>query len=256
MSQKNNYMTSVITPFYKSIDFVSHAIDSVIAQTHDNWEMIIVDDCSPDDQCLIFDNYLKNERRIKLIRLDQNMGQAVARNTAIKHASGRYIAFLDSDDMWKPDKLEKQIKFMQENNLAFTYSSYDIIDEKNNKMGTFLTKPCIDYTSMLKTCSVGCLTAIYDTHMLGKIYMDTKFRRQEDYILWLNILKKIKTTKGILEPLAYYRISNNTVSSNKLKSAMSQWNVYRKIENLGFLDSLYYFANYSINGFMKYKIHK
>jgi glycosyltransferase involved in cell wall biosynthesis len=245
-------MISVIMPSYNSEHFISKAIDSVLSQTYDHWEMIIVDDCSHDNSALIIEEYCKKDSRIKLIKLEKNSGPAVARNTGIKEAKGRYIAFLDADDLWKPEKLEKQINFMKENNLVFTYSSYDLIDEEGNFMGTFKTKEIISYESMLKTNSVGCLTVIYDADMLGKMFMPNILKRQ-DYGLWLKILKKINSTKGIIEPLAVYRIRKNSVSSNKLKAAYYQWKIYREVEKLNFFKSLYYFSCYIYYGLRKYK---
>lgn len=247
----NNKKVSIVTPSYKSKRFIAQTINSVLTQTYENWEMIIVDDCSPDDSNDFIDEFIKKDTRIKLVKLKQNGGPAKARNKAIEEAKGRYIAFLDADDMWKPKKLEKQLKFMEENSLSFTYSSYDLIDEEGKNLGTFTTKETICYKQMLKSCSVGCLTAIYDTQKLKKIYMEDV--GHEDYTLWLKILKKIDTTKGIVEPLATYRILENSVSSNKIKASQYQWKIYRDVEKLGLLKSIYYFIQYAYHGVMKYK---
>jgi glycosyltransferase involved in cell wall biosynthesis len=248
----SNYLVSIITPSYKSEKFISQTIESVINQTYKSWEMIIIDDCSPDNSNEIIESYYKKDKRIKLLKLKKNSGPAIARNRGIQEAKGRYIAFLDADDLWKHDKLEKQLIFMFENNLAFTYSSYDLIDEKGRFLGTFKTKETISYKSMLKTCSVGCLTAIYDTNVLGKIYMPNIIKRQ-DYGLWLKILKIVGETKGIKEPLAFYRIRKNSVSSNKIKAAKYQWKIYRDVENLNLFKSFYYFIHYAYYGLKKYK---
>ena len=141
---------------------------------------------------------------------------------------------------------------MHDNDLAFTYSSYRLVGEDNEHLGVFITKDKISYFDMLKTCSVGCLTAIYDTEKIGKQYMPLILKRQ-DYGLWLKILKLIGETRGILEPLATYRIRKNSVSSNKVKAAKYQWKIYREIEKLSFLKSLYYFVFYAYNGVTKYK---
>lgn len=243
---------TIIMPSYNSEKFIIESVESVLVQTYSNWELIIVDDCSPDDSNKIITKYVDNDSRIKLIKLQKNSGPAVARNTAIEAANGRYIAFLDSDDVWLPNKLETQINFMHDNDLAFTYSSYRLVGEDNEHLGVFITKDKISYFDMLKTCSVGCLTAIYDTEKIGKQYMPLILKRQ-DYGLWLKILKLIGKTRGILEPLATYRIRKNSVSSNKVKAAKYQWKIYREIEKLSFLKSLYYFAFYAYNGVTKYK---
>jgi teichuronic acid biosynthesis glycosyltransferase TuaG len=247
-----NSLISIITPSYNSSKFISQTIESVISQTYENWEMIIVDDMSPDNSNEIIEEFIKKDSRIKLIKLEKNGGPAVARNRAIKEAQGRYMAFLDADDLWMPEKLKKQIAFMNENDLAFTYSSYGLIDEDNNDLGEFITKETITYTSMLKTCSVGCLTAIYDTEKLGKVFMTNILKRQ-DYGTWLKILKDIKITKGIVEPLATYRILKNSVSSNKIKASMYQWKIYREVEKLSLFKSIYYFVQYAYYGIRKYK---
>jgi len=250
--EENNSLVSIITPSYNSENFISETINSVIAQTYKNWEMIIVDDMSPDNSDKIIEEFIKKDERIKLIKLAKNNGPAVARNAAIKEAKGRYIAFLDADDLWIPEKLEKQINFMNKNNLSFTYSSYNLIDENNKNLGSFITKEKITYNEMLKTCSVGCLTAIYDTKKLGKVYMPNILKRQ-DYGLWLKILREINTAKGILEPLGTYRILKNSVSSNKINAAKYQWKIYREVEKLGLAKSAYYFVQYAYYGFKKYK---
>lgn len=245
-------LLSIITPSYKSENSISKTIESVLSQTYKNWEMIIVDDVSPDNSNAIIEAYCKQDSRIKLIKLEKNSGPAVARNRAIKEAKGRYIAFLDADDIWMPEKLEKQIAFMDKYNLNLTYSSYYLQDEENNDLGIFITKENISYESLLKTNSIGCLTAIYDTKSLGKVYMPDIIKRQ-DYGLWLKILKEIGSTKGILEPLATYSIMKNSVSSNKLDGARYIWKIFRDVEELSIFKSSYYFCHYVYSGLKKYK---
>ncbi|RLA83871.1 MAG: glycosyltransferase family 2 protein [Epsilonproteobacteria bacterium] len=245
-------MISIITPSYKSEKFISKTIESVLSQTYKDWEMIIVDDMSPDNANKIIEEYIKKDNRIKFIKLEKNTGPAIARNRAIEEAKGRYIAFLDADDVWMPEKLEKQIDFMNKFNLDLTYSSYNLQDEMDNDLGLFITKENISYESLLKTNSIGCLTAIYDTKHLGKVYMPDIIKRQ-DYGLWLKILKEIGNTKGMLEPLATYRIMRNSVSSNKIDAAKYVWKIFRDVENLNFIKSCYYFCHYIYNGIRKYK---
>ncbi len=247
-----NNLVSIITPSYNSSRFIAQTIESVISQAYKNWEMIIIDDCSPDNSNEIIKEYIKKDSRIKLIKLEKNSGPAVARNRAIQEAKGRYIAFLDADDLWYPEKLDKQIKFMNENNLSFTYCAYKLIDDEYNNLGIFIPPEKVSYNSILKTNSIGCLTAIYDAKILGKVYMPNILKRQ-DYGLWLKILKQINTTKGILEPLAIYRLRKNSVSSNKLKAAKFQWKIYREVEQLSLTESIYYFIHYALNGIKKYK---
>ncbi|AFL69137.1 glycosyltransferase family 2 protein [Sulfurospirillum barnesii] len=232
-------LVSIITPSYNSELFISQTIESVLSQTYQNWEMIIVDDVSPDKSNDIVEEYSQRDSRIKLIRLEKNSGPAIARNTAIETAQGRYIAFLDADDVWLPEKLQKQIAFMQEKHLDFTYCSYVLIDEIGNHCGQTLAPEKLNYTAMLSSNKIGCLTAIYDTKKLGKIYMPDILKRQ-DYGLWLKIFKIIGTTQGLLEPLAVYRIRKNSVSSNKLALVKYHYILFREHEKLSIFKSFYY----------------
>jgi teichuronic acid biosynthesis glycosyltransferase TuaG len=245
-------LVSIITPSYNSKGLIAKTIESVLAQTYDNWEMIIVDDASTDGSPAYISSLIKDNPKFKLIALEQNVGAAEARNRAIEVSNGQYIAFLDADDLWYPNKLEVQIAFMQNKNLAFSYSSYDLMDESEDDLGTFVTKEHITYESMLKTCSVGCLTAVYDAQKLGKQYMPL-IRKRQDYGLWLKILKETDAVAGLLEPLARYRIMENSISSNKFKAAQYQWRIYREVEGLNMIQSLYYFIHYAINGVLKYR---
>ncbi len=247
-----NKLVSIITPSYKSEKFISKTIESVLNQTYKNWEMIIIDDCSPDNSNKIIEKYIKEDNRIKLIKLSKNSGPAVARNVGIKEAKGRFIAFLDSDDIWLPEKLEKQISFMEQKNLPMTYSSYYIIDEEDNPLGEYIVEPVLTYKELLKRNMVGCLTGIYDVEKLGKIYMPDILKRQ-DHGLWLSILKKIKKTEGIVEPLAIYRLRKNSVSSNKIIAAKYTWKLLRDVEKLNIPKALYYFGWYIYYGINKYK---
>jgi len=246
-------LVSIITPSYKSERFIAECIESVLAQTYTEWEMIIVDDCSPDNSNEIVKEYMKNESRIKLIKLEHNSGPAIARNRAIKEAEGRYIAFLDADDIWMKDKLEKQISFMQENEIAFSFTEYVKIDENSNVISEVIERPeKVNYSMMLKSNYIPCLTVVYDTKILSKVYMPLILKRQ-DYALWLKILKKIDYAYCYKEPLAKYRFYSGSLSSNKFIAAMYVWKLYREIEVLSIWKSLYYFSHYIIISFMKYR---
>jgi len=235
-------LISIITPSYNSSKYIEKTIDSVISQTYKKWEMIIIDDASPDKANEIIKEYCKKDSRIKLIHLERNMGPANARNEGIKQARGKYIAFLDSDDIWLPTKLEKQVKFMQDNNLALTCSSYYTINETNKQINTRIVKESFSYSDMLKSNHIGNLTGIYDCEKLGKIYMEDV--GHEDYTLWLKVMKKTGKTKAVIEPLAKYRILSNSVSANKLKVLKWQWNIYRNIVGLNIFRSVYYYLWY------------
>ena len=246
-------LVSIITPCHNSEKFIKKTIESVLSQTYENWEMIIVDDVSSDKSYEIAKEYANKDKRINAIRLKQNSGPAVARNKAIEMAKGRYIAFLDSDDLWKREKLQKQINFMKENDYAFTYSAYELIDENDNLLDKIFIPPKkISYKDMLKTCSIGCLTAMYDTKQLGKVYMPL-IKKGQDYATWLKILKMTDYAYGLQESLAIYRIRAGSVSRNKFRAINFQWKIYREVEKLGIVESLYYLMNYIYYGLKKYK---
>lgn len=244
-------LVSVITPCRNAEVFIAAAIDSVRAQTLTDWEMIIVDDASTDTSAAIVADYAARDHRICLVSLPRPAGPSVARNTAIRRARGRYIAFLDSDDLWFPDKLAKQVAFMAAHNQAFTYTSYRLIDTQDVDLGVFTPAPSITRTDLLKTSSVSCLTAIYDARQLGRMYMpdvDTG----EDYTLWLAILNRVETARGLLEPLAAYRIKQASLSGNKFRQARRRWWIYRCHERLNWAKSAYYFCHYVYHGLLRY----
>lgn len=244
-------LVSIITPSYNSSKYIEETIRSVQSQTFKEWEMIIVDDCSTDNTIDIVEQFILSDNRIKLFENNTNLGAAETRNLAIKKSKGRYIAFLDSDDVWLPNKLEKQLLFIEENNLSFTYSAYYKIDEEGNKKGVFYPPKEITFENLLKTCSIGCLTAIYDTNKLGKVYMPN-IRKRQDYALWLIIFRKIQKTKGIVDqPLAYYRVRRGSISSNKFKAAIYHYKVLRNYGSINFIKSIYYFVFYLIKGVAK-----
>ena len=247
----NKNLVSIITPMYNSGKFIKDTIDSVLSQTYKEWEMIIVDDCSTDISPEIVKSYVDTESRIKYIRTDKNSGVSNARNIALKNANGQYIAFLDSDDIWDKEKLEKQINFMKEKDCAISFTSYELIDEENKRLDKIVrVVPSIDYKTLLKGNILGCLTVIIDK---SKLDFEIKMSgvRHEDYVLWLSILKRGYIAYGIDDVLAQYRKSLTSLSGNKLKSAMWTWNIYRNIEKIPLYKSIYYFINYGINGIKK-----
>lgn len=249
-------LISVITPTYNASRFIKETIYSVQHQTHQNWEMIIVDDCSTDDTKDIVKAEIENDDRIKLIELDKNCGPAAARNVAINQAKGDYIAFLDSDDLWNENKLATQLKFMKENKVAFSYTGYRIMKEDGEKTNFLIrVPPKSDYKALLKNTIIGTLTVMLDKRQVGSVQMDLNRNCSEDYGLWLSILGKGIQAYGLNEELAYYRKCEKSLSSNKFKSAIKTWNTYRKIENINIFLALWYFANYSLNAFIKhYKV--
>lgn len=246
-------IVSIIMPCFNSSLTIRESIDSVLKQSFSKWELIIVDDCSADSSFLIVSEYAKNDTRIKLFKTSKRSGAAIARNIAIKKAKGRFIAFLDSDDLWEKEKLQKQIDFMIKKDISFSYSDYYVL-YPNGQKKIYKVKDKVNYKKLLKNNLIGCLTAIYDTEKIGKIYMPVDALKREDFAAWLFILHNVKyayKTKGVL---ATYRISSTSVSSRKIRMIKYQWNVYRKIENISIFKSSFLLIAYIFNkSFLKYK---
>lgn len=250
--QYEDGLVSIITPAYNAAAYIAETIESVLVQTYLNWEMLIANDCSKDNTAEIVQSYAKKDKRINLINLKQNSGTAIARNAAIQNAKGRYIAFLDSDDLWKEEKLQKQIEFMQQNGYAFTFTSYEHFKEiKENTQNQVQIPKSLNYNQALKGNQIGCLTVMLDRKHIQNIHFTTQ--RHEDYILWLNILKQGVTAHGIQESLALYRTGNSkSISGNKLQSALWTWKVYRESQKLSVVKSMYYMWFYVVNGLKKH----
>ncbi len=236
--RKKEDLVSVIMPAYNCEDFIGITLDSVINQTYQNWEVIVVDDCSTDITVEIVQGYIKKENRIRYHKLQENSGAAIARNKAIDLAKGKYMAFLDSDDVWFPEKLTKQISFMEANNYGFTCTSYTKIDEQGKYLNrTIIAKPKSDYDGVLKTCP-GNSTVIYNAEKLGKFKI-LDIKKRNDYVMWLQVIKKEKYLYGIKEPLGSHRIRTEGLSSNKKSLVGYHWRIYRKIEKLSLVKSSY-----------------
>ena len=237
---KDYGLVSIITPSYNSSSFITETIEGILKQTYSNWELLITDDCSTDNSIEIINQYVHQDSRIKLLKLDKNSGAGVCRNKSIEAAKGRYIAFCDSDDVWMPQKLEKQLAFMEKMDCALSYSSYMQMDEDGNESGIVVCNKKITFASLKRDCGIGCLTAIYDTQKVGKMYMSS-IRKRQDWGLWLEILAKCKVAYGLKEPLAYYRLRNGSISNNKLNLVKHNINVYRTILKFSLLKSYIFF---------------
>ncbi len=218
----NKNLVSIITPSYNCSEFIERTIDSVQKQSYTNWEMLITDDCSKDNSVEVIKQIAAKDPRIKLFQLEKNSGAGVARNKSIEHAQGRYIAFLDSDDMWMPEKLEKQIAFMQEKQCALSYTSMVNIDEHDNEIGIEVAPRRHTFSQNKRDDKVGFSTAIYDQEMVGKIFMPT-IRKRQDWGLVLSVLRKCKVAYGLKQPLAYYRVGHESLSKNKM--ALIKYNI-------------------------------
>lgn len=242
-------LVSVIMPSYNSEATIRESIESVISQTYSNWELLITDDLSSDKTREIVKQFCSDDKRIKLFINAENGGAGAARNHSIGQAKGRYIAFLDSDDLWHREKLSKQIRFMEENYIGLSYTAYQKI-ENNELRGVVNPPPHTSYKKLLNGNVIGCLTAIYDTELVGKQFMPL-IRKRQDMGLWLNILKVIPKAHCLREVLAYYRVDSG-MTQNKLKILKWQWRFYRDVVQLSYLNASYRFIIYSIKGLLKH----
>lgn len=231
--------------------FVASSIRSVVNQTYTNWELIIVDDASTDKTVDVVNEFKNNDPRIKLVIHDNHAGIAAARNLSIRLAKGNYLAFLDADDIWKTDKLQKQLMFMERNHLGFSYSSYDCIDEQGEKLGkTIRTAGDLNYVDYLHNTIIGCSTVLVNTDITGSISVPD-FRTSEDTATWLNILKNNHKAYAFDEILVSYRIRKKSASSNKLKAAFDLWKVYRSQKDLSLPKTIECFCSYVYHSIKK-----
>lgn len=246
-------LVSIITPTYNSIQFIDKSIKSIVDQTYPYWELLITDDCSTDGTWELLKEYQRQNDLIKISRLEKNSGSGIARNNSIKNAKGKYIAFLDSDDYWIPEKLEIQVNFMEHNNIAFCHSSYGYWDEKGKEMRKpyIVGSHPITYKDLLKKTEISCLTAIYNQKVIGKVYMPN-LRRKQDYALWLSILKKGYKSYPQKEVLAYYRQRRGSATNKKHTLIISHYQFLRTQENLSSINALKYTVYWIWSGLVKY----
>lgn len=244
-------LASIITPCYNAERTIKQTIESVLSQTYPYWEMLVVDDCSTDESAKIIKEYTAKNPRVKYYKTEKISGSpSLPRNIGIEHAQGRFIAFLDSDDIWLPNKLKEQIGLFEQANVAIVFSNYEKINEDGDRHSRYIIAPSqISYQQLLKGNVIGCLTAIYDTSKVGKNYL--KKIGHEDYVLWLSMLKKGYIAKNTNSVTALYRVREQSISSNKLKVLSWQWDIYRQEENLSYIKAIYYFIHYAIGAFKK-----
>lgn len=202
-------LVSIIMPSYNTAKFIAETIDSVLAQTYPHWELIIVDDCSTDNTDDVVAKY--DDPRIRYLKNEHNSGAAVSRNRALREAKGRWIAFLDSDDLWTPDKLEKQLAFMEKKNCFFSYTNYEEIDEASNSLGVLVTGPKrINKLGMYTYCWPGCLTVMYDANVVGLVQI-ADIKKNNDYAMWLKAICKADCYL-LDEDLGFYRKRAGSIS--------------------------------------------
>lgn len=235
-----NELVSIVMPTYNSARFVADAIESVLNQSYSNWELLITDDCSSDNTCCVVQEYAKKDSRIHLFRLPKNSGAALARNNSIKEAKGRFIAFIDSDDWWYPDKLESQLYFMLRNNVEFCFSAFEYADQNLNVTGVSFKPIKISYSRMKLDCNVGTPGVVIDTRVLGKIYMPL-IGLSEDWATWITVTKKTGYAYSINRPLWKYRMVEGSLSSNKLKLVKGNLDMYQRVLGYSRIKSYFVF---------------
>ena len=250
MSKKE--LISIIMPAFNAERFIAESIKSVLSQTNNNWELLIVDDCSQDNTVNVVKEYLEKDARIKLYSNDKSSGPALTRNNAINHASGRFMAFLDADDIWLPEKLELQIDIMLKKGYAFTYTDYHRFSENGTITGHRITTPNnLNYIQLLRNTAIATSTVILDVQKVGEIKMKQTY--YDDFVCWLEIMKRGHDAYRINEDLMEYRVTTSSVSRNKINSAKQVWNTYRSVEKLGLFFSVWCFIGYAQNAFIKYR---
>lgn len=245
---------SIITPSYNSARFVEHTLRSVQAQTFTDWEMIITNDGSKDHSPEIIARYAETDPRIRLIS-QPNGGSAAARNNSLRNASGRYVCFLDSDDTWDPDFLASQLAFIKEHDAPLVYSSFRRMDVEGREiLRPYLVPAKVSYRRLLRNNVIGCLTVMTDREKTGDVFFDESMGSlRDDFALWLSILKKHPYAYGNPRVLASYRVMTASATGNKKKLIKPQYNLYRRIEGLGVIPSLFYMCTWAVTGFLKYR---
>lgn len=245
---------SIIMPLYNSEKYIDYTIESILNQTYTNWRLYIIDDCSEDKSVDIVNKFLKKDKRISLIQNDSNLGQAYSRNRGIEQCEGEYIVFIDSDDLWYNNFLERQLSFINSKNCNVVFSSFDRYDEELNKSyGRLKIPESVTYKDLLLDNSLSCLTTMYNCKNIGKLYFNTQYKH-EDHIYWIDLLKlSNETAYGNDESLAIYRIRKSSESRNKIKAAIWKWKIYRNYLKFNLLKCSYYYINYIYRGIMKNK---
>lgn len=243
-------LVSIIMPNYNGAKYIKETIESVIAQTYTNWEVLLVDDCSTDNSIEIAKSY--NEPRIRILKNPTNQGAAASRNYALREAKGKWVAFLDADDLWTSEKLEKQLAFMVENDYRFSCASYEHINEQSAPLGIRVISPKkINKRKMYRYCYLGCLTVMYDAELVGLIQVDERLKSRNDYAMWLKVCK-VCSCYYLDEVLAKYRIRTNSLSHSGLKKSIkNQYRMFRIGEKMCAIRAMYHTMINLFFGFCK-----
>lgn len=245
-------IVSIITPAYNCANTIEETYSSIKSQTFSSWEWIVVEDCSKDKSFDCIKSIARDDSRIVVLKTEQNSGAAVARNLGIEKARGKYIAFLDADDYWDSNKLEKQLDFMVKNDVSFSYTDYRLLFNNGKTKNYSPKKKKVGYKDLLKNCDIGCLTVLYDVEKLGKHFIPLDCEKREDYGLWLDLTRNGVYAYKLSDVLATYRIATNSVSSKKHKMLKYLYRVFRRHEKFGVLKSLFYLSIYAFNRLRKY----
>lgn len=242
-------LISIIVPVYNAERFIEETMSCVAAQSYPRWELLLVEDGSNDRTVSIIEEYIRkhDEKRIRLIRQPENLGAARARNRGLEEAAGRYIAYLDADDLWVPEKLERELAFMTEKNAAFAFTGYEFVNEDGGGTGKVVRVPAtLTYRQALKNTTIFTTTVMFDTEKIDKALLEMPIIKSEDTALWWKILRNGYTAYGLDENLVKYRRAGKTLSSNKLEAMRRIWNLYRKAEGMGILNSVWHFCFWAV----------
>lgn len=242
-------LISIIVPVYNAEKFIRETMDCVIAQTYPCWELLLVEDGSRDNSVEIIETYIRDsgEERIRLICQPENMGAAKARNRGLQEAKGRYIAYLDADDLWLPEKLEHELAFIREKDAAFVFTGYEFADENGKGTGKIVHVPeTLNYRQALSNTTIFTTTVMFDTQKIPKELLEMPVIKSEDTALWWKVLRNGYTAFGLDENLVKYRRPGKSLSSNKLEAVRRIWNLYRKAEGMGVLDSAWHFCFWAV----------
>jgi teichuronic acid biosynthesis glycosyltransferase TuaG len=245
-------LVSIVTPAYNAERFLPEAIDSVLSQSYGDWEMFVVDDCSRDATRNVVERYAARDQRVRPIFLERNSGPAMARQAALEAAQGRFVAFLDSDDLWLPLKLERQLAFMARIGAGLSFTAFRRISDDSARIGRLIHAPAhLDYGDLLGHTAIATSTAIIDRALTGPFRMVKTY--YDDFVLWLEITRRGFPAFGLDEDLMRYRVVGGSVSRNKGRSARMVWRTYRDVEGLSIAASSWCFVRYAFNAARKYR---
>jgi len=255
MDERNNEkLVSIIVPVYNIRKYIKETMDCVREQTYSQWELLLVEDGSTDGTAEEIAEYIckTGDKRIRLLKQPTNLGAAKARNRGLEEASGRYIAYLDADDLWLPEKLEKELLFMQGRQAAFAFTGYEFADENGKGTGKVVKVPeALTYKEALKNTTIFTSTVMFDTDKIQKEFLVMPVIKSEDTALWWKVLRKGYVAYGLNENLVKYRRLGKTLSSNKLEAIRRIWNLYRKAEGMSVLSSAYHFCFWAVRAVLR-----